>query len=225
MTRTPILVASGVRKRFARSDPPVLDGISLAVDEGRALLVTGANGSGKTTLLACLAGLLPRDEGSVRIDGVQVESGEGAQFRTMGYVPDDYPVRLKLSILELLQTTAALHGLASGRSAAGLEAAARRFDVWEVRDVLLDACSHGMAKRALLAAAFLVPRRLLLLDEPDLGLDEQGRALLDAALREHLRSGGALVLASHHLAWARAIAHEELVLAAGRPVARETERA
>lgn len=191
-----LLVERLTVKRGART---VLDELSLAVAAGEIGAVVGPNGCGKSTLLSCVAGVLAPRDGRVTITGASVWGGRAERARArraLGYVPEgaDPPGFLRAS--ELWALCAATRGAPlpseSLRSALGLD---------DVADLALERMSLGQRRRACLGAALLGAPKLLVLDEPDNGLDVKRLAALVTLLREHVSGGGAVVLASHDASW------------------------
>lgn len=183
-------------KRGARI---VIDELSLRVDAGETVGLVGANGCGKSTLLSCIAGVLAPRDGRITIGGASVWGAqrERVKARTqLGYVPEgaDPPGFLRAS--ELWALCAASRGVEPPakelRDALGLD---------EVAELALDRMSLGQRRRACLGAALIGPPKLLVLDEPDNGLDVKRLGALAELLKQHVAGGGAVVLASHDAAW------------------------
>ncbi len=183
-------------KRGARI---VIDELSLRVDAGETVGLVGANGCGKSTLLSCIAGVLAPRDGRVEVDGANVWGGSAQRARSrraMGYVPEGADPPGFLRAEELWALCAASRGVATPGTALvdalGLD---------EVASLSLDKMSLGQRRRACLGAALLGPPKLLVLDEPDNGLDVKRLAALVDLVTAHARSGGATILASHDAAW------------------------
>ena len=183
-------------KRGARI---VIDELSLRVDAGETVGLVGANGCGKSTLLSCIAGVLAPRDGRVEVDGANVWGGSAQRARSrraMGYVPEGADPPGFLRAEELWALCAASRGVAAPDTALvdalGLD---------EVASLSLDKMSLGQRRRACLGAALLGPPKLLVLDEPDNGLDVKRLAALVDLVTAHARSGGATILASHDAAW------------------------
>ena len=183
-------------KRGARI---VIDELSLRVDAGEIVGLVGANGCGKSTLLSCIAGVLAPRDGRVEVDGANVWGGSAQRARSrraMGYVPEGADPPGFLRAEELWALCAASRGVATPGTALvdalGLD---------EVASLSLDKMSLGQRRRACLGAALLGPPKLLVLDEPDNGLDVKRLAALVDLVTAHARSGGATILASHDAAW------------------------
>ncbi|MGN6107156.1 MAG: ABC transporter ATP-binding protein [Kofleriaceae bacterium] len=173
----------------------VIEGQSLVVEAGEIVGLVGRNGCGKSTLLGCIAGVLAPREGRVEIDGASVWGGRGQRAparRALGYVPEAADPPGFLLGGELWALCAASRGAgppsAALREALGLD---------ELRDAPIDRMSLGQRRRACLGAALIGPPKLLVLDEPDNGLDVQRLDALVALVRSHAAAGGACILASH----------------------------
>ncbi|MBX3154660.1 MAG: ABC transporter ATP-binding protein [Deltaproteobacteria bacterium] len=173
----------------------VVDDMALTVDAGEIAGVVGANGCGKSTLLSCIAGVLAPREGSVRIAGASVwgtRRERAAARRALGYVPEGADPPGFLVADELWSLCAAARAVEPPaqelRDALGLD---------ELRGQPLERMSLGQRRRACLGAALLGPPALLVLDEPDNGLDRARLEALISLVRAHADGGGACVLASH----------------------------
>ena len=164
------LSVRGLRHRF--KDRPVLEGLDLDVRRGEIFGLLGPNGSGKSTALAVVAGLLPRQEGSIRWNGRELSAADRA-FRTeLGVVFQRPAVDPKLTAMQNLVLAGSLHGMPSSlrreRAAALLDAAGLGD---RARDIVGE-FSGGMKRRLDLARALVHGPRLLVMDEPTAGLDE-----------------------------------------------------
>ena len=176
----------------------VLSDVALEVSRGEIVGVVGKNGCGKSTLLSCIAGVLPPRDGRILIDGASVWGTRRERpraRRALGYVPEaaDPPGFLRAG--ELWALVAAARGAASAdapdlelRDALGLD---------ELTDVPLDRMSLGQKRRACLAAAMIGAPKLLVLDEPDNGLDAKRHGALVDLIKAHAAAGRACILSSH----------------------------
>ncbi|WP_422936418.1 ABC transporter ATP-binding protein [Sinomonas sp. P47F7] len=200
------------------SQLPVLDGASLAACAGEVLALTGPNGAGKSTALRHLAGLARPLSGTVRIEGADiagVPAGRvAASVGTLFQDPRD----------QLFERTA-LREVSFGLATLGLSREAARDRALEALDAVglarqSDVHPYELSASAqrLVALATVLARRprVLLLDEPTVGLDGRALARLDAAVTDAARAGSAVVLSTHDRAWARRRAHRVLALESGR---------
>lgn len=182
-----------------RGGRTVIAELSLEVRGGDVVALVGTNGCGKSTLLSCVAGVLPPHAGRITIDGASVWGTQRERTRArraLGYVPEGADPPGFLLATELWALCAAARGTAPPSAALrdqlGLD---------ELADLALERMSLGQRRRACLGAAWLGPPRLLVLDEPDNGLDARRLAALVTLIRAHAEAGGAVLLASHDAAW------------------------
>jgi heme ABC exporter ATP-binding subunit CcmA len=188
--------------------------VTLTVEAGTVLAVLGHNGSGKTTLLRLLATLARPTAGAGRVGGHDVVRDRDAVRRLIGVVGHGSWLYDDLTAAENLAFAAALHEVPIARHAigevlavVGLEAHAGT----RVREL-----SSGMRRRVALARVMLRRPRVLLLDEPFGGLDEDGVKRLEEYVREFTTAGGTAVLVTHSLVRGLALAHRIAILAGGR---------
>jgi heme exporter protein A len=203
------VAARGLEKRYG----PVaaLRGVDLELPAGSALAVLGPNGAGKTTLLRLLAGLSRPTQGSLWIEGVPAGRATRARIGFVGHASLLYPA---LSARENLLFAARLYAVADPRARA--DALLRELALDDVATRPAGGFSRGMAQRLAIARALVHEPSILVLDEPFSGLDAASQAQLAARLRRMRETGHTLVLATHEVARACALADVALVLARGR---------
>jgi heme ABC exporter ATP-binding subunit CcmA len=196
---------------------PALAGADLDVDEGEIVLLSGPNGAGKSTLLRLLAGLLPLRSGSATVLGHDLTVDRKALRREISLVGHQSFCYDDLTTLENLHFAVR----AAGKPTASADAALERLGLTRVAKVVHRRLSAGQQRRLALAVAVARDPRLLLLDEPHAGLDTAGRELLDGIVAGAPAEGRTVVVASHELTRARALAQREVRVVAGRchPVA------
>ncbi|HZZ68527.1 MAG TPA: ABC transporter ATP-binding protein [Phenylobacterium sp.] len=204
---------SGVRKRFG--EVQALDGLDLEVRPGELLAVLGPNGAGKTTAIALMLGLQQPDAGQALLFGrsprdLRARRGIGVMMQEVA-LPDALKVR------ELVAMTRAYYPapppLADTIARAGIEKIAER---------PYAKLSGGQKRQAQFALAICGGPRLLFLDEPTTGLDVTSRETMWATLRALVAGGAAIVLTTHYIEEAQALADRVLVMAKGRRVAEGT---
>jgi heme ABC exporter ATP-binding subunit CcmA len=192
----------------------VLRGVSLSVARGHCLTLLGPNGAGKTTLLRVLATLNRPDAGRVCVAGYDVARDAAAVRRVVGYVGHQPHVYEELTAAENLVFFARMYGLrdASARAEKLLDRVGLRARAADRARTL----SRGQLQRLALARGILHEPRVLLLDEPDTGLDEAAFALLRELVAERKAQGRTTVLTTHHLERGLALGDDVAVLARGR---------
>ncbi len=190
----PAVSAAGLTKRFGQR--PVLRGLDLELGWGSVLTLFGPNGAGKTTLLRTLAGLTRQSGGSLRVGGLDVADRRPDVRKLVGVVMHQTFLYDDLTVAENLRFYARMYGLGSSSG----ERAASAADALGLNAVLnarVRTLSNGMQKRAALARAALHGPPLLLLDEPETGLDQDAMAALEQLLARHREAGGSAIVTTH----------------------------
>lgn len=201
----------GVRKRFASTE--ALKGIDLDVHAGGVVALLGPNGAGKTTAISLLSGLRTADEGTVELFG-----GDPRDPRTrqrLGVTPQDtgFPEQLKVSeIIALVR--------AHYPDPLPAEELLERLEIGHLADRQTGGLSGGERRRLAVALAFAGNPRLLILDEPTTGLDVDARRALWAVVRDFVAIDGTVLLTTHYLEEAEALADEVVVIDQGTVIAR-----
>jgi lipooligosaccharide transport system ATP-binding protein len=206
----------GVVKRFG----PItaVDGLDLDVPEGTCLGLLGPNGAGKSTTMRMLTGQAVANEGSIRVLGYELPRESKEARAQMGVVPQLENLDVDVSVEDNLAVFARLYRVPDVRAAVDSGLALARLT--ERRRDAVDNLSGGMRRRLLLARGLIHRPRLILLDEPTVGLDPQIRTEL-WALIDNLRSGGTTILMStHYIEEAERLADEVAVMTHGKIVDR-----
>jgi heme exporter protein A len=180
-----------------RGDKPVFAGLDLAVNPGRALLLSGPNGSGKSSLLRVLAGLLPAGAGRIDWEGTDIDADRDAHRARVAYVGHADPLKPSLTVSENLEFWARLYGFEPE-----IEPALYQFSIEQLADVPARYLSAGQRRRltlARLAAGQNSPAgpSLWLLDEPATGLDPGAVSMLANTILAHLSNEGVAIVATH----------------------------
>ena len=191
----PYLEVTGLKKSYGFK--PILRGIDLSVEPGQCMALLGANGAGKTTLLRILAALTSPGAGTVRIGGLDLARDAQQARRLVGFVAHQPYLYDELTALENLLFFGRMYSVRCCKERASV--LLERVGLAKRAGERISALSRGQAQRLALARALLHEPRLLLLDEPDTGLDEEGIALLGTLLQEHRQGGGTVLLTTHHL--------------------------
>ncbi|MBU4215634.1 MAG: ABC transporter ATP-binding protein [Actinobacteria bacterium] len=183
---------------------PVCAPVSFTLPEGRALALVGANGAGKSTVLRAVIGLLEPSGGSLTVLGAPVDE-RSVQFRAkVSSVLDDDAYFPALTVAEHLYLTARGHGMLGAHAL--VEELLEEFGLTEHARSLPTALSSGQRRRLLLAAGFVRPRTLLVLDEPEQRLDLRMRSALAERLIAEKEAGGAVLFATHDAELVRTVA-------------------
>lgn len=180
--------------------------LELHVPAGELFAMLGHNGAGKTTSIKMLVGLLRPGEGRVSVDGHDVVKQPRQAAQLLGYVPDEPHLYDKLSGREFLTFVARMHGLSPESADEAIAREIDRFGLSRFVDELTESYSHGMKQRTVFAAALLHDPRVLVVDEPLVGLDPHSIRLVKDLLREHARRGATVFMSTHTLTAAEEIA-------------------
>ena len=215
-----MLSIRGVSKRFGSLT--AVDDLTLEVPAGSIHAFLGPNGAGKTTTIKMCTGLLRPDRGTIAVAGHDVVSDGMAARRLMAYVPDEPYLYERLTGREFLDFTARVYGLDRERYAARLAAVSERFSLHAFLDQMAEGYSHGMRQRLVLAAASLHEPKLLIVDEPLVGLDPKHIRIVLSLLRELADQGGAVLMSTHTLGAVESIADRVTVMDHGRAIASGT---
>lgn len=201
---------------------PALRGLDMDVRAGELHAFLGPNGAGKTTTLKMLVGLIRPTSGRALVDGLDVVADSVEVKRRIGYVPDTPFLYDKLTAWEYLRLLAGLHGMDAARFANRAELLLAAFSISDRRDGLIEDFSLGMRQKLSFAGAFLHEPRVVIIDEPWVGLDP--RAVRDVVdfLKARNQDGVTVLMSTHSLPIAERIADRVSILHQGRLVATGT---
>lgn len=179
--------------------------LCLHVGEGELFCFLGPNGAGKTTSIKMMTGLVRPDEGRILLAGMDARKDPVGARRQLGYIPDMPFLYDRLTPMEFLLFVGELFGM---KSAEVRERAARELEIFgmtEKAHVLNKDLSHGMRQRVIYAATLMHRPKVLLVDEPFIGLDPHSIRLIKDLLREHTRNGMTVLMTTHILSIAEEI--------------------
>jgi ABC-2 type transport system ATP-binding protein len=200
-----------------------LDGFSSEVGSG-ILGLLGPNGAGKSTLMRIVATITKPSAGRVLLEGVDIRRQPDAMRRVLGYLPQDFGVYQNLDAVEFLSYIGALKGLRGPTMRQRIETLLTEMNLAAVRSKPIGTYSGGMRQRIGIAQALLNDPRILILDEPTVGLDPQERVRFRNLLA-HLAGDRIVVLSSHIVSDIETIADDIVVMDSGRLLARGTTQA
>jgi ABC-2 type transport system ATP-binding protein len=194
-------------------------GLDFEVEAGCVFGFLGRNGAGKTTTIRMMMGLLEPSAGTVRLGGHDIRSAPEAAKAIAGYLPDRPYLYEKLTGIELLKFVGGLHGLAREAAETRGRGLLAQFRLEGRSGELIETYSHGMKQRLALAAALMHQPRILVLDEPMVGLDPEGAVELRQLLRRLATEGVTIFLSTHSLPVAEELCHRIAIIDRGRLVA------
>lgn len=200
---------------FAYHDKPVLREINLEVGQGRILALLGPNGAGKSTLIRCICGRLQPDAGHVRVAGNDPLSSAKARAET-GLVPQQIALYPHLTVTENLATFARLAGVAGTAVGPAVAETIEVCDLGSVAARPVGRLSGGWQRRVNIGCAMSHSPRLLILDEPTVGIDPPAREAIEDLLTRLAGNGLAVLMTSHDLAQLEILADSVAFLSEGR---------
>ena len=211
---------SHLTKRFG--EKIAVNDLTLHVRPGELYAFLGPNGAGKTTTIKVIAGLLRPTSGSVRVAGHDLHSDNVDARRLISYVPDQPFLYEKLSGREFLRFVGDMYGMDRAERDAKISRLGERFGTAEYLDDLAESYSHGMRQRVVITAAILHDPKVLVVDEPMVGLDPRSARLVKDALREMVANGVAVFMSTHTLSIADEVASRIGIIHRGSLVAEGT---
>ena len=210
----PYLEIKGLKKTYSLK--PILRGIDFVLDQGECMALLGANGAGKTTLLRILAGLTKPGAGTVHIGGLDSVREAQQVCHLVGFVGHQPNLYDDLTVLENLLFFGRMYSVRQAHKQA--VELLKRVGLTRHAGERVGTLSRGQLQRLSLARALLHSPQLLLLDEPDAGLDDEGIELLEELLREHTERVGTTLFTTHNFERAVKFSDRICMLGAGRVV-------
>lgn len=194
----------------------VLRGLSLEVSEGEIFGLVGPNGAGKTTAIRIMTGILMPTTGEVFIGGYNITTEPLMAKSIIGYVPDRPFFYEKLTGRELLIFLAGVHEMEKNNALLRIDELLELFGIRDIADELIEGYSSGMRQRLLFAGSMLHTPKVLIIDEPFIGIDYTGVILIKDILRDFSAYGNTLFLATHNLHIAEELCHRVGLIHKGR---------
>jgi ABC-2 type transport system ATP-binding protein len=222
MDGSPVLWCKDLRKRF--KERLAVDGVGFEVAPGETYGLLGPNGAGKTTTISMICGLLRRDGGEVTVAGASLDRDPGQVKAAIGYVPQDVALYQDLSGLENLRFWGRMYGLAGRDLAERVEATLEVVGLTERAGDKVGDYSGGMQRRLNIAAGMLHRPRLLVLDEPTVGVDPQSRNAILANVEALGGEGIAVLYTTHYMEEAERLCDRVGIIDQGRLIAEGTRR-
>jgi linearmycin/streptolysin S transport system ATP-binding protein len=219
---TPVLSCERLRRSFGSL--VAVDGLSLAVVDGQTYGLLGPNGAGKTTAISLVAGVLEPDAGEVRIAGEPMTVRAIRAKRHIGYVPQEVAVYPDLTARENLRFFARLYGMARREARTRIEEVLETIGLRERASEPVSRYSGGMRRRLNIGIGLLHRPRLLILDEPTVGVDPQSRNAILTSVEALSAQGMAVLYTTHYMEEAERLCDRVGVIDSGRLIAEGTVR-
>jgi ABC-2 type transport system ATP-binding protein len=217
-----VLSVRGLRKRYG--DLEAVKGVSFDIHEGETYGLLGPNGAGKSTTISMICGLLASDAGEVTVDGKPINTGAVAAKARIGVVPQDLAIYPDLSARENLTFFGRLYGLGGAKLKGRIDASLELVGLADRANERTDHFSGGMQRRLNIAIGLLHEPRLLLLDEPTVGVDPQSRNAILESIAALGREGMAVLYTTHYMEEAERLCDRVGIIDSGEIRAEGTRR-
>lgn len=195
----------------------VLKGIDLNVPDGEIYGFIGHNGAGKTTTIRAAVGILDFEQGRIMVDGIDIQRDPVAAKERIAYLPDNPDLYENLTGIAYLNFIADIFGMGEGRKGK-IEELARELEIYENLGDQIRTLSHGMKQKVAVISAFMHEPRLLVLDEPFVGLDPKAAFILKNKMRQLTETGAGIFFSSHVLEVVSNLCDEIAILKEGEVV-------
>jgi len=178
---------------------PAVDHVSLEVEEGEIFGFIGHNGAGKSTTIKSIVGILSSHNGEIYIDGKTLWEAKKECQKKMAYIPDNPDLYEYMTGISYINFIADIYEVPTDVRTERIEKIADAFEIKEALGDLISSYSHGMKQKVALISAFVHQPRLLVLDEPFVGLDPKASAVLKQEMRALCAQGSAIFFSTHVL--------------------------
>lgn len=193
--------------------------LSLCVESGDIYGFIGHNGAGKTTTIKCVVGIHDFDQGEITIDGISVKENALACKEKLAYIPDNPDLYEYLTGIQYLNFLADIFGIASREREELIAQEAEAFEMTEALGDLISSYSHGMKQKLAIIGALIHTPKLLVLDEPFVGLDPSAALTLKTKMHELCEKGGAIFFSTHVLEVAEKLCNKVAIIKDGALIA------
>lgn len=212
-----MLVIRDLEKHYKGTDKGI-SGVSIHVEKGDIYGFIGHNGAGKTTLLKSITGICEFDKGEVFIDGLNLQKEPEEAKKRFAYVPDNPDVYEFMTGIQYLNFIADIFGTSAADREKRIADYAERFEITASLGDLISSYSHGMKQKLVLISALIHGPKLLIMDEPFVGLDPKAAFLLKEIMRELTESGGAIFFSTHVLDVAEKLCNKVAIVRGGHVI-------
>ncbi len=193
-----------------------VSGLSLNVDSGDLFAFIGHNGAGKSTTIKSIVGILPFDDGDILIDGISIKKDPISCKKMIAYIPDNPDIYDSLTGIQYLNFIADIFKVDKTTRKAIIDKYASEFELTNDLNNLISSYSHGMKQKLVIISAFVHSPKLLILDEPFVGLDPKATYLVKKAMVEFCENGGAIFFSTHVLEVAEKLCNKLAIIKNGK---------
>ena len=204
-----------VSKIYGDGSKKAVDDLSWDIEDGKITGFIGPNGAGKTTTLKMITGILAPSEGTIEINGKDIQKDPLEAKRQFGFVPDDPDAFLRVRGIEYLNFMADIFGLSAAEREERIHKEANDFEITEALGDLISSYSHGMKQKLVIIGALIHQPKLLILDEPFVGLDPKATLTLKNKMHRMCDAGAAIFFSTHVLDVAEKLCNKVAIIKKG----------
>lgn len=194
--------------------------ITLTIEEGDIFGFVGHNGAGKTTLLKSIAGIIDFEEGNITVNGLSIKKNPLQVKKMIAYIPDNPDVYESLTGIQFLSFMADIFEVSEEDRQREIEKYANLFEIRDVLQNPISSYSHGMKQKLVIISALIHKPKLLLLDEPFVGLDPKASFQLKEIFKEMCNQGSAIFFSTHVLEVVEKLCNKVAIIKQGKIVAK-----
>ena len=195
-----------------------VDDLTLHIQRGEIYGFIGHNGAGKTTTLKSVAGIMPFDSGEILIDGTSIQKDPIGCKKKMAYIPDNPDLYEFMTGMQYLNFVGDIFAIPAAQRKQRIEALADTFELTGDLNQPISAYSHGMKQKLAIISAWIHEPKLILMDEPFVGLDPKASHILKGMMREVCNQGGAIFFSTHVLEVAEKLCDKVAIIKGGKLV-------
>ena len=213
-----MLEIKNISKTYRKSNVKAIDNVSLTIEEGDIFGFIGPNGSGKSTTIKCITGIHSYDEGEIIFNGISIKDKPLLAKQKMAYVPDNPDVYETLTGIDYINFVCDVYGVNEERK----ELIDKYADMFHIKEQLVNqikSYSHGMKQKVVLIAALAHKPKLLILDEPFVGLDPKASFDLKEVMKEICANGTMIFFSSHVLEVVEKLCNKIAIIKEGKIIA------
>lgn len=217
-----MLSIKGLSKSYSKNKVKAVDGLNLEVKAGEIYGFLGPNGAGKTTTIKMIVGLLRPDAGTITVNGHDVAKDPVGAKSSIAFVPDTPELFDKLTGVDYLNFMGDVYGVSTEDRRRRAKKLLAIFDLEAAAGDLISSYSHGMRQKMALTGALLSQPKVMILDEPMVGLDPKSAHLFKELMNEHCAEGGTVFFSTHVLDVAERLCHRVGIIKSGKLIAEGT---
>ncbi|MFV0380249.1 MAG: ABC transporter ATP-binding protein [Anaerorhabdus sp.] len=208
-----MLIIENFKKSYGNKE--VIKNLSLEVAKGEIFGFIGHNGAGKTTTIKCIAGILDFNGGNITVDGVSIKDNPVDCKRKIAYLPDNPDLYENLTGIKYINFICDIFDVDNNNRGEKIDALAKDFEIYTKLGDTISSYSHGMKQKIAVIAALIHEPKLLILDEPFVGLDPKSSFILKEKMKQLCESGSSIFFTSHVLEVVEKLCHRVAILKDG----------